>query len=155
MPSKRLRRGEKVMFPAERLELTLDSTLRTVDVAERLVRRFCKKTGCTEQQQNEFSLAVRESVANAVFHGNGCDAAKIVALAVELRDGGLVICVRDEGQGFDPDSLPDPCDPRNLLRERGRGVFLVNATMDEVTMRRRAASAGMEIIMVKYLSKTS
>lgn len=155
MPSKRLRRGEKVVFPAERLELSLDSTMRTVDVAERLVRRFCKKARCTEEQQNEISLAVRESVANAVFHGNGCDAAKKVALAVELRDGGLVICVRDEGKGFDPESLPDPRDPGNLMRERGRGVFLVNATMDEVTMRRRAASSGMEVIMVKYLSKTS
>ncbi|OFV94704.1 MAG: hypothetical protein A3H28_07455 [Acidobacteria bacterium RIFCSPLOWO2_02_FULL_61_28] len=153
MASKRPRRTEKVIFPAQRLELALESTLQSVDVAERLIRRFCKKTGCTEQQQNEIGLAVRESVANAVFHGNRCDAAKTVALAVELRDGGLVISVRDEGTGFDPSSLPDPCDPQNLLRDRGRGVFLVNATMDEVTMRRQDSS-GMEVIMVKYLSKT-
>ena len=152
MPSKRLRRGEKVLLPAGRITLTLDSTLRSVELADRMVRRFCLKVGCTEQQQSEISLAVRESVANAVLHGNACDAAKKVGLAVEVRDSQLVISVHDEGEGFDPASLPDPRDPMNLLRAGGRGVFLVNACMDQVTMRRRASS-GMEVIMVKFLSK--
>lgn len=151
MASKRPRRGEKVLLPTERFALTLDSTLRSVELADRMVRRFCGKAGCTEQQQNEISLAVRESVANAVLHGNGCDAAKKVRLAVEVRDSRLVISVRDEGKGFDPATLPDPCDPLNLLLNRGRGVFLVNAFMDEVTM--RLGSPGMEVTMVKFLSK--
>ena len=140
------------MFPTARLALTLDSTLRSVELADRMVRRFCGKVGCTEQQRSEISLAVRESVANAVVHGNGYDAAKKVALAVEVQDSRLVISVCDQGDGFDPASLPDPCDPLNLLRDRGRGVFLVNASMDEVTMR-RLASSGMEVTMVKFLSK--
>jgi len=140
------------MFPSDRLTLSLDSTLRSVELADRVVRRFCGRAGCTEQQQSEISLAVRESVANAVLHGNGCDAAKKVVLAVEVRDSRLVISVCDQGDGFDPASLPDPCDPLNLLRDRGRGVFLVNASMDEVTMR-RLASSGMEVTMVKFLSK--
>ena len=141
-----------MISPTERLELSLESTLHSVDLAERLVRQFCRKAGCNEQQRNEISLAVRESVANAVLHGNCRDATKKVALAIELRDSRLVISVRDEGEGFDPNSLPDPLDPCNLLRDRGRGVFLVNASMDEVTMR-RLVSCGMEITMVKYLSK--
>jgi len=153
MPSKRLRRAGKLMFPAERLALTLDSTLRNVDLAERLIRRFCKKVGCNERQENEIGVAVRESVANAVLHGNGSDAAKKVVLAVELRNSHLAISVQDEGKGFDPDSLPDPIDPRNLLREGGRGFFLVKASMDEVAL--RLASSGLEITMVKYLSKTA
>ena len=150
MESKRLRRGEKVLLPAERLALVLESTQRSVELADRIVRRFSLKAGCTEQQQSEISLAVREVVANAVFHGNAGDAGKKVSLAVEVREKGIVICVRDEGQGFDPDSLPDPRDPANLLLDHGRGVFLVNATMDEVTMR-RMDSCGMEVTMVKYL----
>ena len=150
MASKRPRRGEKVLLPTARLALTLDSTLRSVELADRMVRRFCGKAGCSEQQQSEISLAVRESVANAVLHGNGCDAAKKVLLVVEVRDSRLAISVRDEGKGFDPATLPDPCDPLNLLRDRGRGVFLVNASMDEVTM--RLGSSGMEVTMVKFLS---
>jgi len=152
MPSKRPRRGEKVLLPAGSLTLTLDSTLRSVEVADRMVRRFCVKAGCTEQQQSEISLAVRESVANAVLHGNESDAAKKVGLAVEVRDSQLVISICDEGEGFDPALLPDPRDPMNLLRAGGRGVFLVNACMDQVTMR-RLASSGMEVILVKFLSK--
>ena len=139
-----------MLFPAERLALVLESTQHNVELADRIVRRFSQKAGCTEQQQNEISLAVREVVANAVFHGNCGDAAKKVSLAAEVRDGGIVICVRDEGPGFDPASLPDPCDPANLLLDHGRGVFLMNASMDEVTMR-RMDSCGMEVIMVKYL----
>jgi serine/threonine-protein kinase RsbW len=150
MASKRLREGEKVTFPAERLALVLESTKRSVELADRIVRRFSFKAGCTEQQQSAISLAVREVVANAVFHGNAGEAAKKVSLIMEMRDGGIVICVRDEGSGFDPASLPDPRDPANLLLDHGRGVFLVNASMDEVTMR-RLDSCGMEVTMVKYL----
>ncbi len=141
------------MFPAERLALVLESTHRTVELADRILRRFSQKAGCTEQQQTEISLAVREVVANAVFHGNAGDATKKVSLAAEVRNGGIVICVRDEGEGFDPTSLPDPCDPANLLLDHGRGVFLVKTSMDEVTMR-RMDSSGMEVTMVKYLSET-
>jgi len=138
------------MFPAERLALVLESTQRSVELADRIVRRFSMKAGCTEQQQNEISLAVREVVANAVFHGNAGDARKKVSLAAEVRERGIVICVRDEGPGFDPASLPNPCDPANLLLDHGRGVFLVNASMDQVTMR-RLDSCGMEVTMIKYL----
>jgi serine/threonine-protein kinase RsbW len=150
MASKRLRGGERVMFPAERLALVLESTQRSVELADRIVRRFSLKAGCTEQQQNQISLAVREVVANAVFHGNAGDARKKVSLAAEVRERGIVISVRDEGPGFDPALLPDPCDPANLLLDHGRGVFLVNASMDEVTMR-RLDSSGMEVTMIKYL----
>ena len=153
MAVKRPRRSSKARSPAERLELKLDSTLQSVDLAERLVRRFCKKVGCNEQQQNEIGLAVRETVANAVYHGNGCDARKKVSVAAERRKSGVVISVRDEGPGFDPESVPDPLDPANLLRASGRGVFLIRATMDEVKLRRLAAR-GMEITLVKHFSNS-
>ena len=149
MSSKRLRRGEKVLLPAERLALVLESTQRSVELADRIIRRFSVKAGCNEQQQSEISLAVREVVANAVFHGNEGSADKKVTLIIESRDKGIMICVQDEGPGFDPASLPDPRDPANLLLDHGRGVFLVNATMDEVKMRRRD-SCGMEVTMIKY-----
>ena len=149
MSSKRLRRGEKVLLPAERLALVLESTQRSVELADRIIRRFSVKAGCSEQQQSEISLAVREVVANAVFHGNEGKVEKKVTLVVELRDKGIMICVQDEGPGFDPGALPDPRDPANLLLDHGRGVFLVNATMDEVKMR-RMDSCGMEVTMIKY-----
>src|ERR1035437_6112187 len=104
-----------------------------------------------ERILEDVSLAVRESVANAIVHGNRCDMSKKVILEAELTDDGLIICVKDEGEGFDPDSLPDPLLPDNLLQESGRGLFLVKTCMDDVKMR-RAETCGMEITLVKYVS---
>lgn len=154
MPSYRLCRVGKSKASGPRVELLLKSTLQSVGRAERLIRKFCQQTGCSPQQRDEIALAVRESVANAVLHGNCSDANKKVAVAAELRDFAVVISVKDEGPGFDLQALPDPRDPRNLLRETGRGVFLINACMDRVTLR-RPASCGMEVTMVKYLSTTA
>src|SRR3989338_9775926 len=135
MPSDRLRRAGESKAPATRLELLLKSTLPSVERAERLIRRFCREAGCSPQQRDEIGLAVRESVVNAVIHGNRCDARKKVILKAELKKFGLVISVQDEGEGFDPSTLPDPLSPENLLREPGRGVFLINSYMDKVTVR--------------------
>ncbi|MBI3896472.1 MAG: ATP-binding protein [Acidobacteria bacterium] len=136
-----------------RREFTLGSTLHSVDVAERLVRMLCEHVGYTERQCEEIALAVRETVANAVLHGNCCDAAKRVTLATELNDTSVVISVRDEGKGFDPSLVPDPLDPRNLLQESGRGIFLIKALMDEVSL--QCAAGGTEVTMIKYRSKLS
>ena len=61
---------------------------------------------------------------------------------------GIAIRVRDEGPGFDPESLPDPLAPENLLKSNGRGIFLIRSFMDEVALQ-RAPEGGMEIVMVK------
>jgi len=152
MSSHRPLHGNNAKVPADRLDLILDGTLESVDIAEKRIVRFCQRVGYSERQRCEIGLAVRESVANAILHGNCCDPKKKVMLAAELRDAGVVISVKDEGKGFDPRSLPNPLDPRNLLRESGRGVYLVKALMDKVTIR-RLASCGMQVTMVKYLSK--
>ena len=138
---------------ARRREFILGSTLHSVDVAERLVRIMCERAGYTERQCEEIALAVRETVANAVLHGNSCDATKKVTLAAELKDSGVVISVRDEGKGFDPALVLDPLDPRNLFQESGRGIFLIKTLMDEVIL--QCAAGGTEVTMVKYRSKLS
>ncbi len=137
----------------QRLNLTLDSRVESADLAESLVVEFSEAAGCGERQCEEIGLAVRETVINAVLHGNRCDMNKKVLLTAEVRDSGLVISVKDEGEGFDPDCLADPLVPDNLLSESGRGFFLVKTCMDEVAVR-RVASRGMELTMIKYLSKT-
>lgn len=154
MPSDRLRRDGTSKTRGQRLELLLQSTLKSVSQAERVLRKFSKDAGCSLQQCDEIGLAVRESVANAVLHGNCGDASKKVVVKAQLRDFGVIISVRDQGEGFELQELPDPRDPRNLLRESGRGVFLINSCMDKVTLR-RPASCGMEVTMVKYFSKTA
>ena len=139
---------------ARRLELVLESHLESADMAEMLLSQFYDQDGCSEQQLNEIALAVRECVINAVVHGNRSQARKKVHVHAELRGSGVEICIRDEGRGFDPRSIPDPRRPENLLRESGRGILMIHALMDRVSIR-RAASRGMEVRMVKKLSRDS
>ena len=97
------------------------------------------------------SVAVRESVINAITHGNCNDAGKRVHLEFTLlpADGpGLRIKVRDEGCGFDTASLPNPLAPENLLKSTGRGIFLIRSFMDELIFEHTPQGAN-EVVMVK------
>jgi serine/threonine-protein kinase RsbW len=137
---------------AEGLSLTLESSVESAGLAQSQIVHLAERAKYGKQQCEEIGLAVRESVANAVLHGNHSDVNKKVFLTAEMQPHGLVISIRDEGEGFDPESLPDPLITANLRRESGRGLILVKALMDEVILR-RATLGGMELTMTKYLSR--
>ncbi len=71
------------------------------------------------------NLALEEALVNAVNHGNHADPAKKVTFACRLDDNRLYFRIEDEGDGFNPDALPDPTDPENIMVVSGRGVFLI------------------------------
>ena len=135
-----------------RLNVTMESRIESADLAESMIVEFASRSGCGERECEEIGLAVRESVVNAVLHGNRCDLSKKVVLTAELDEDGLLISVKDEGEGFDPDSLPDPLISDNLLHETGRGFFILKTCMDDVAVR-RAPSHGTVLTMVKRLVK--
>ena len=137
---------------ARRIQLTLKSSMDSVNHAEAAVVEFARKIGYSKPQLEQIGLAVIEAVANAILHGNRCDAKKKVRVKAALAKKGLVISVQDEGEGFDADALPDPLLPETLLKQSGRGVFLVRACMDEVAVRRKAP-VGTEVKMIKRASK--
>ena len=86
-----------------------------------------------EARRNDLATALAEALANAALHGNGSDPSKRVSIAVELGPGHCAtIEVRDSGDGFDADALPDPTDPANLFNPSGRGVFLMRRLVDEL-----------------------
>ena len=99
-------------------------------------------------------VAIRECVINAIKHGNQGDAAKhvFVDFATVARGEAheLMIRVRDEGEGFDPESIADPLAHDNLLKASGRGIFIVRSFMDDVQLQ-RAPEGGMEVRMTKRL----
>ena len=139
------------MAEARKQEVKLDSTLDSVDVAEEMVKRFAEQTGFSEDDIHQIGMAVRESVVNAVVHGNCYSAHKKVTLALEAQKNRLTIRVQDQGVGFDLGEVPDPLAEENLLRKSGRGLFLIRAFMDELHVH-RLGSEGMEVIMVKNFS---
>jgi serine/threonine-protein kinase RsbW len=79
------------------------------------------------------SVAIRESVVNAIKHGNRGDAGKRVAIEFLLHPGALEVTVQDEGTGFDPATIPSPLAEENLLKADGRGIFFMRSFMDEVS----------------------
>jgi serine/threonine-protein kinase RsbW len=115
--------------------VTLDiaSRFEMLDVVQTVLGQCCVLVGFDEEAVHYMSVAVRESVVNAIKHGNRQDEAKRVHLQFTLHDGALEVQVRDQGAGFDPAAVPDPLAPENLLKAYGRGIFFMRQFMDEVS----------------------
>ena len=139
------------MASTNRVEVTLESKLESVDRAEELAKEFACSAGFDEDDQFRIGMAVRESMVNAVQHGNQYDPQKKAGLRLELQARKLVVTVTDQGRGFDLSLVPDPRVGENLLKQSGRGVFLIRTLMDEVSVQ-CLSPAGTELRMVKYPS---
>jgi serine/threonine-protein kinase RsbW len=138
---------------AER-RMLLDSTLDSVEVAEKAVLNDAEEIGFGEDELHQLGMAVRESMVNAVVHGNRYNARKKVHVSITKAEDRLTIVIADEGEGFDPAAIPDPLAHENLLRQSGRGLLLMRAFVDEFQVR-RGEPKGTEVRMVKYLAKAS
>lgn len=134
------------------VRLDFRSDFGMLDFVQMVSDHLGRQAGLDDDSIHWVGVAVRESVINAIKHGNCHDTRKRVfveftALMSESAPG-LAICVRDEGCGFDPAALPDPLAPENVLKPSGRGIFLIRSFMDEISLR-KTAGGGMEVRMVK------
>ena len=134
----------------ETVERFLASTLESVDSAEELAVGVAQRAGFDEDDLMKIGMAVRESMVNAVVHGNRYNENKRVRFSVGHNSERLTVRISDEGEGFDFESLPDPLAPENLMRTSGRGIFLIRSFMDEFQMR-HLEPGGIEVTLVKYL----
>jgi serine/threonine-protein kinase RsbW len=138
--------------PAGRtVKLDLASRFEMLDVVQTVLVQLCQLVGFDDEAQHYMSVAVRESVVNAIKHGNKQDESKRVFLEFTVRDKTLEVEVRDEGKGFDPGAVPDPLAPENLLKAYGRGIFFMRQFMDEVT-HSFPARGGTVVRMVKKVA---
>ena len=124
--------------------------MESVSEVEAAADKLAEKAGLDEDERFQLGMAVREAAVNAVLHGNEYDPAKKITVSLENTGSQLVISVADEGKGLDPDTLPDPLAPENLLRGTGRGIFLIRSFMDEVHF--RELHPGTELTLVKNLA---
>ncbi len=102
-----------------------------VDV-ENLVDRVCGNLGVQEDSYGNVLIAVTEAVNNAIQHGNAFDTKLFVDVAVGDQPTEFCFNVKDQGKGFDFSNLPDPTAPENILKENGRGIFLMKSLSDNV-----------------------
>lgn len=78
-------------------------------------------------------VAGTEAINNGILHGNKSDPRKKVFVKCTVKDSELVLLVKDQGNGFKPEEVPDPLEEKNLMKTSGRGIFLMRSLMDEVT----------------------
>jgi serine/threonine-protein kinase RsbW len=137
------------------VKLQVHSNFDTLDFVQMVCDRMAHLGGLDEDAVHWIGVAVRESVINAIKHGNREDIDKLVTVEFTFAPVAdpqeLVVRVLDQGAGFDPEEIADPLAPENLLKASGRGIFFMRSFMDDVTLR-RAAEGGMEVRMVKKLA---
>jgi serine/threonine-protein kinase RsbW len=112
-----------------------------------MIEQVGDRVGISEEDEVDLMISVMEAVNNAIQYGNKEDASKQVHIRIEAEPGRLVCWVRDEGQGFDPEAVPDPLSPDNLLNTSGRGVLLMREFMDDVEI--SAGDLGTSVRMSK------
>jgi serine/threonine-protein kinase RsbW len=135
------------------VRLAFHSTFDMLDFVQVVSDHVGRMSGLDDDALHWVGVAVRESVINAIKHGNANDERKHVHVEftpLENEGPGIAIRVRDEGPGFDPASIPDCLAPDNLLKSSGRGIFLIRSFMDEMVLQ-RAPEGGMEVVMVKRI----
>ena len=117
-----------------RHEFTFDckSDPREVKKIETFLNRVNSLLRLDDGTMYRLLLCCTEAVNNAILHGNHSDPAKNVHMRCVIQKTSLIVTVKDEGNGFDANDLANPLTKENLLKENGRGVFLMRSLMDEV-----------------------
>jgi anti-sigma regulatory factor (Ser/Thr protein kinase) len=132
-------------FVREKIDFELPSDLSLMDgVLHYLIERV-SKLGLIKPERSNLFVALDEAFVNAVKHGNRNDPNKLVRITAEISPQEARFTVEDEGEGFNVQEIPDPCDPSNLFKTSGRGVLLIYNIMDEVKYNER----GNQLTMIK------
>jgi len=117
---------------ARTVRLDIASRIEMLDMVQAVLTHLCGVLGFNEEAVHYMSVAIRESVVNAMKHGNKLDESKRVIVEFVMHTGALEIRVQDQGAGFDPALVPDPVAEENLLKAYGRGIFFMRSFMDDV-----------------------
>jgi len=136
-------------LPENHYHLEIESDPNNIITVEEFVNYFAKDIGLNNEKVSSLLLAVTEATTNAIIHANKSDKSKLVKVDVTIQDSKLVIKIIDEGKGFNPTNIPDPTQPENLLKDSGRGVYLMRVYMDE--LRYNVTDTGTETILTLYL----
>jgi serine/threonine-protein kinase RsbW len=137
------------------VRLQIPSNFELLDVIQVASDRLAVLAGLDEDAVHWIGVAVRESVINAIKHGNREDYGKLVTIEFSIAPPAapteFVVRVVDQGEGFEPEEVADPLAPENILKSSGRGIFFMRSFMDDVVLR-RVSEGGMEVRMVKKLA---
>jgi len=137
---------EKLVFPAD---MVLPSDTGMVQDVQQRVLADLEALQVSERDLFSVKLALEEALVNAMKHGNQLDRSKNVRVSYFIQDDTFYIRIMDEGEGFDPDDVPDPTLEENLERACGRGLMLMRHYMNEV----RFLDRGNIVVMCRKCSR--
>ena len=130
--------------------LDLASRFDVLEMVQAVLHHVAQLVEMDDDAAHDVGVALRESVVNAIKHGNRCEEHRRVQVEFLVGTGALEVRVTDEGRGFDPAGVADPVAPENLLKPDGRGIFFMRSFMDEVSYS-FPAKGGTIVSMVKRL----
>lgn len=120
-------------------EVLLPSSPASISDVENLIEKACADLNVSEDLFGNILISVTEGVNNAIIHGNKGISTLSVHLSVLNNDTFICFRIKDEGKGFDPEAIPDPTAPENLLKENGRGIFLMKSLSDDLVFENNGA----------------
>jgi serine/threonine-protein kinase RsbW len=130
------------------IEARIPSEIKAISPLMSRLMRLIEGSRCAAGQESAVELALEEALNNAVVHGNRTDPEKLVQVICRCELGkGFSVVVKDQGQGFDPNAVPDPTAAENIGADHGRGIWLMKSVMDEVSFER----GGTEVHMRKAI----
>ncbi|MEW5945660.1 MAG: response regulator [bacterium] len=133
---------------SQEIAFHFESRFKYLEQVNEFVSDLFLNTSLASEEIWELKLALHELGINAIEHGNRMDPAKAVRVKCRLFRDRLEFEIEDEGEGFTLEQLPDPTAPSALVRERGRGIFLVSRVVDEV----HYDNGGSRVRLIKYLN---
>ncbi len=120
-----------------------------IDAVSATVLRDMDETGYSDESIRKMKLTITELLANAIGHGNKDDHSKKVTMGHVVETTKVTIGIMDEGEGFDPASIPDPTLPENLIKDHGRGLYIVRNYVDEIDFNKN----GNRVLISKFRFK--
>lgn len=132
------------------VKLVISSEIRLVDLVHSASEKMAEVAGFDSDEALNVGLAVRETVVNAINHGNEADPSRKVNIFLETIENGMRARIRDQGHGFKAGEVPDPTDGEHLMQTSGRGLLLVRAFVDEIKFRFKK-DRGMEVTLIKCI----
>jgi serine/threonine-protein kinase RsbW len=130
--------------------ITIPSSPDKICVVDDFLEDWLRRRGVAENTIADLAIAITELVNNAINHGNRQKEDKKVTLTLRYGDGEIEALVTDEGDGFDPENIPDPLAEENLLKEIGRGIFIAKSLMDDFKYK-TLPEGGTEVSIVKKI----
>ncbi len=130
-------------------KLKIESKVGSLRAVENIIDNITGEAGINQDNYGKILVSTLEAVNNAIIHGNKADKRKIVEIEIKINNNDLIVIVKDEGNGFVPENIPDPTDPENIEAINGRGIFLMSKLADDIEYNKKGNSVTMKFKNIK------